>query len=905
MPTVRPIQALALLALAAGCAKQTGSQPPGKTTFTFNNHARVPADATSAKRASPPDVCATFNIQPMSLDSTGKPTSAGAAATIVETATTGNTATIEGCIDSTSSGNDWAYLVTATDFVDCATGAAIDGVSPATVAGYYPFDCEAGLDVPVDIEIDVSIATPNAGGYVDISATVNATEVEVGCKQADFDGNVLHFGESWQSTAGDTAPDGLWGLASSGPAPQQWAGQVTAAGSMLQYYTGQFELDAPGQAAIVQTLMPASCDNAYVAADQPICTTTATATLGLNGEANPAPTASTTAGLADALAVYPGSGWAAASIQPGGASVLISGTATTTPIPASATPTQNSPADQDALTATLTNFADPSVAQFTGIWPELDQLGFVFTFVDGSGDFEWGELNPTGSGWAISGEYPLASTSPDLLACVGVFGSKGGCVKPNDCASEWGTQVDPVKPRVFHAAIKPETVAPLDPKTLAPTYAGQLEMPDGMGGLNVSPLTFDATGAAEMDCSAAVALGLTKGQVRVSVDTIAAGNAVLGALPERVLPYDCATGSAASATLALPLIATAADGTMQSATLEPKGAELGLAQSKVTCAADADGSSTDQNSTSSLAWSSEKFASAAACVLRVRTCTDGSGNALDCGTLGLTDTETVDAANRRLSLNSSARFAPASSAKVETYAAPISAEQQQSAFSIRYDAPFLSESRGAADSTCGASGSQLNRANALVTGNLASGTFAYSTLIDDSGQARLELVANPVFDCGETPATPPFNTKIEQALDDGSGGVATDICVDAQSPDTVYLTTLGLAHEPGDPRPTRVSKLTLDLTGANAPAVAGQNTADIQAAAQQCSADRLSGAAAAPRIALATMGNPVTPPPAPVEQIGCSASGDDCFCDGGWYGHVEVRWFCLVCKIDGNIALGW
>ncbi len=175
-----------------------------------------PQLATSSGTA--PLVCAAFSLQPYSLDASGAQTLAGAPVTLTSVAAN-QTDTIAGCIDQGTSGPNpnWGYLVTATHFVDCTTGQLIPGLSPSTVTGNYPVDCQAGIDVSLPIVVNVSIAQANNAGYVDISAGVNATDVQVGCKQADIQQDGEHFGESYIDPNGNIL-QGLVGISRPVPA---------------------------------------------------------------------------------------------------------------------------------------------------------------------------------------------------------------------------------------------------------------------------------------------------------------------------------------------------------------------------------------------------------------------------------------------------------------------------------------------------------------------------------------------------------------------------------------------------------------------------------------------------------------------------------------------------------------
>ena len=426
------IAPLLMAAALVGCSAGNHGQVAGKPGQVKLSAKASPQLATSTGTA--PLVCASFSLQPYSLDASGDQTLAGAPVTLTSVAAS-QTDTIAGCIDQGPTGPNpnWGYLVTATNFVDCTSGAAIPGLSPSTVTGNYPVDCQAGIDVSLSIVVNVSIAQANSAGYVDINAGVNATEVQVGCKQADIQQDGEHYGESYIDPNGDIL-QGLVGMDTTLIAgPAQFGGTVTGNPSPTTdtYYTGI--IDPTTITTIFQTFLT-SCPakgQEYADTDHAQCVSDNGSNKGENGIPD------TQASLADVFLEDPTNGYYISASLSGNAIVTYQSTdeanvmdATTDPVTLGYNDLQQN------------SIAAPTGYTFTGIYVDqstADQL--LLTATNSMGvpgyftlAFPWKGLAPDPSAQLYT---PLFNPLPDssTQACLGLFASPSGCFTPKACVT--------------------------------------------------------------------------------------------------------------------------------------------------------------------------------------------------------------------------------------------------------------------------------------------------------------------------------------------------------------------------------------------------------------------------------------------------------------------------------------
>jgi hypothetical protein len=410
--------ATACAALLAACGAGHASNKPanqGQVRLSaktlISAPVTIPAPAATA-------VCGTITLQPYSLDAAGNMTLAGAPVTFASTAT-GGTDEILGCIDDGSAGNNWGYLVTASAWNDCASPAnALNNVQPPIVSGNFPVHCGKGVDTALPITVDVSIATPNSAGYIDIAVTVNSTTVQTGCKAADINPltNNLNFGESYIDPKG-VIHDGLVGLDVG--EPTQYAGSVNAGvNGKDTYYTGQV-----GPAVIPGLLFQTFLDNCPTGGDEygdhshAQCVTT-------TGGAAPA----TSNALADVFFADPIWGSASATIQADGSIGLYSNVAATTIEDASVTP-----AAVGFNTVAAQSIAAPAApASYTGIYLDRSTAHqFLVAGLDATGAPFYATLSQAAGSWSLGAAAALPSIGEQQ--CMGLFQSKGGggCFTPN------------------------------------------------------------------------------------------------------------------------------------------------------------------------------------------------------------------------------------------------------------------------------------------------------------------------------------------------------------------------------------------------------------------------------------------------------------------------------------------
>ena len=443
--TILPLASLMLL--AAACSNQKANPNAGVIHISGSaaSTTDLPPRLQSASQSSSPSaadtaeiVCAQFTLQPYIPAADGTPQPSGSPIVFNSTANNANDAAtytdqIVGCIDGTpdTAGYNWGYIVTVTNFSQCGAtpgtlGAAIPGVSPTTTTINVPVDCQAGLDVEVPIHVQVAVADPNPGGYVDITAGVNATDVQIGCKQADIPttDNLLHFGESYISTDGGTQ-QGLVGLDTG--TPNQFGGWVsgTPATDVDTYYTG--DINPSAVTTIYQTFLSPCADGTSEYAD----TNHAQCVSNNTGMA-----AGTVAELADAFAELPGQGFAAVSVVGNGLTIYSSMGDTTGPNIMNAA---DSPFVPSYNVITTTNLGPYSGETITGVY--IDQstpLQFLVAATVGTTP-EFATLSYNGTTWVLGS---FAAPTAETISCNGLYAAPASCfaptacVQPAECAQE-------------------------------------------------------------------------------------------------------------------------------------------------------------------------------------------------------------------------------------------------------------------------------------------------------------------------------------------------------------------------------------------------------------------------------------------------------------------------------------
>lgn len=915
MRTLRSVTVLALSVLACEKPSQSPAQGgKGKVRMAFST---APASSSGLVL---PAICGTFTLTPFQIAS-GQLVAAGDPIVVQETAP-GQTGFIAGCIDSTASGNDWAYTVSATGWAPCDPNAPLDpslsaylaahhltlqqflaSISPGTASTEVQLNCTAGLDVAAQVSVDVSVPVENAAGYVDISVSVNATEVEIGCKQAEFQSNVLHFGSSWMGAIGASAPDGVWGISSNGSATQQFTGQVTA-GQLDQYDTGLMTFAGPGPTTIVQTFTP-HCAGYFGAASQPLCTTTALYTSGPK-----APHATTIASIADAYISEPEHGWATATVQADQSTLLINTGLSLSYIPSGPSPSNATPAVADQLAPTF--FSDPSIAQFTGLWPALDAYGFVFTYLDASGAGLWGHLlfDAMSSTWSLGAVHPLSGMSDALASCVGLFGQgTAGCQgnTQNACGALVLASYPPRKIVQTRALVKYETAIPIRVTDYVPHLSGALYLPDASGALvkrgdlllAASARSSEAGSgtalreaspsqslklSASLDCSSAIA-GHAQGYAVLSMDSLdtpAGGLAPLGDLPRRLVPVNCDAPSDISAELSVRLAGVDASGKVATLASDATGAMVGQSAPQVTCATDAAG-----NTTASFGGNfglSDGFpGSPTPSGYLVNTCYNGSEE-VPCSSLELNNEPWIDSrvAGGTPQIGYHASLRTGRNRRVEFVVIPSTKRQEAAGAYVQYGATAMRTTLPANDDgSCTGATTEAAQLGTLVSGlNSAGSSFLYSLGIDNAARmANLRFSADAH---SATAGTPVLATNAAgQSVDLGRNTVL-DTCIDPSAPGTAYLRTHPLMREPTDPDVIQLAVLSVDLLS-GAASVDLAPASDKVAAAQQCQSNRDSGRSAQPLLSFGADRHVSQPSPSPGPSNFWSCFTDDdvhCVCFG-------------------------
>ncbi len=420
-----------LILVAALLTAACGGAPPGA-----GGGGQVRLSATTlAQGPGPASVCAAFTLQPYALGAGGARTLAGSPVTIHSVASS-QTDAILGCVDNPAvSGNDWGFLVTASGFNDCGSPALpIPGLSPSIVTGDYPVDCLAGRDIALPIAVGVSISQANAGGFVDISVTVNSSTVQTGCKQADVHAaggaTLLNFGQSVIDPAGQLAGGalvphpGLLGLSSSG-VPRQWGGNVSAgAPSEDTYYTGQLDITATPAITLLQTFAPDNCGagQEYAGSHHAQCLTTSQPP-------------STQALLADVFIAAPGVGFVSASIASPTTITLYSVQSAGAGQPRFMDSTAGSPPPTLGFNGGMsTQTLTIQGRTLSGLYIDRSTANQLLAMaVDATGVPAYATVSVAAGSWSIGAFNPLSGLSAAQSSCLGLFTASEGCLSPTPC----------------------------------------------------------------------------------------------------------------------------------------------------------------------------------------------------------------------------------------------------------------------------------------------------------------------------------------------------------------------------------------------------------------------------------------------------------------------------------------
>ena len=389
---------MSIVLLAAACARTPAPGHAGSARFSLQPR--------SAGLSAP--LCADFSVTPFALTAGGLASPAGAPVVIIAQAGQAATAAVVGCIDSLPSpANDWSYLVTASHFTDCA-GNPYPGASQAPITQTVAIDCQAGLDVVAKIAVDVPVVQAGQGGYLDVTVTVGATQVQVGCKQADVDpGGQLHFGHAWMQSASIAGVPASLTQVTPG-ALTQFGSTVFEGGQSDLTFAGLLTLPASG-ATVVQSFAPACGPGQMLLATQAgTCVTDA----ALPNQA------STQTFLADVLAIWPNEGSVVARMKLPDTVELW----TSLGAPALQPPASNAnPLSQHQLLGLG--------VPLLGLWPSKAHSEEMFALVQSStgAALITLTLDPISGLWSAAAPVPLTSYTAAQLAALGVFG-QGGCV---------------------------------------------------------------------------------------------------------------------------------------------------------------------------------------------------------------------------------------------------------------------------------------------------------------------------------------------------------------------------------------------------------------------------------------------------------------------------------------------
>ena len=430
----------ATLAAACGTGQKAAEGPKGKVNFSFKSQTHASTSAVIPANG----ICADWTLQPVAIDDSGNQTIAGSAVTINQTSNSSATQTILGCIDSPTAHPDWGYIVTATNFYACGdtTKAPIAGLTPTIQTQTVTIDCDASHDIPLALTANVSIPADSNAGYVDISVSVNAHEVSVGCKLADQQGDGLHFGES---NIGPTKPLGLVGMDYT-TAPTQFEGvvNVPASTDVDTFYTGianpaglgvllQTFLDPVANAQLypgAPTVNGAPAPAAQVCADNehPQCITMPCSNATTRCVGN---TWDTAPSLAD-LFLTTAKGFASFNVSnPTTLQIYTSGTMDTESV--ANLPTTDLGANLGMFSQSLV--VGSASATITGVWANQSTTAGAAVVTLSDNTYELLGFDATTHLWGVvSGPSNLTDLSSTQQSCMGIFGSaSNSCFNKKDC----------------------------------------------------------------------------------------------------------------------------------------------------------------------------------------------------------------------------------------------------------------------------------------------------------------------------------------------------------------------------------------------------------------------------------------------------------------------------------------
>jgi hypothetical protein len=424
-PNLRLFCAGALMLAACTTKSQEKPNPlAGRVKLSLASRSTHANAATT-----PPDICATFTLTPYALSATGAQTLSGSP--VVVQSTGPSSTPILGCVHTPGVSPDWRYVVTANNFTGCS--AAIAGISPAVETFTVDVSCDPGKDVSAAVTANVSIPVTNAGGYIDIGVSVNATDVQVGCKQADIDRNgLLHFGQSSIQPIGSAIPAGYTGIGiyltsadSNGAAPaagtvQQFESLVHDATNTDASFTGLLALPAAPQSATLVQAFFQPCPGGQMTVQPGAAECLTTASLGGSGMV--AQSAITTAQIADTFVQWPGRGAVSASVN--GAQTIQLYTSLAGPHLSTLTPPV---LGNDALTHTQTLSVAPANA--IGLYGSLvhsDELLAIVQDTTAGAALVVLTLDETTGAWSAAAPIALSTFTTAQQQQMGLFGT-GGC----------------------------------------------------------------------------------------------------------------------------------------------------------------------------------------------------------------------------------------------------------------------------------------------------------------------------------------------------------------------------------------------------------------------------------------------------------------------------------------------
>jgi len=411
--------ALAPLCACAPASPSVPSGPQGQVRF-------APSATISDSASGGLAVCARFALQPYAPAADGEPRPAGSP--ISFNSSTGAdpgspTDQITGCIEgpNDSAGYNWGYIVTVDSFSACGAtpgtlGPPLVNVYPSRTTLDVPVHCQGGADSEAPIHVSLALETPGPGGYVDISAGVDGTGVQLGCKQAEIDPNdgMLHFGESYISNDGSVA-QGLIGVDRG--APIQFGGS-TGTGDIDTFYTGYID---PGSAStIYQTFLNPCADPSQEYADlnHAQCVSDNSGTPG-----------GTLAELADAFEEMSGRGFAAVRLVDG-ALLVESALGASGPQVMDAASSAFVPGYNTISTQRLSACGQSGDCGITLSGVFIDQaapLQFLVAALDSSGAPLYATLAASGGVWAL-GQF--LAPGAEVIRCNGLYATAPGCFTP-------------------------------------------------------------------------------------------------------------------------------------------------------------------------------------------------------------------------------------------------------------------------------------------------------------------------------------------------------------------------------------------------------------------------------------------------------------------------------------------